>query len=150
MKEKIKKYWWWAVLIICACFFTWQESDLFWIVLLVVIAIIYFIAKKQMTKKIIRIMSIIIWSFCFVIAGLIFYVNYYLPHGPSYPTGDYTCDDYDSRCGETYIEDMSKLNIPSWAKFLRGSSGMLLWLSLCLMGVVISSKKDKNNNEDVV
>lgn len=149
MKEKIKKYWWWAVLIICACFFAWQESDLFWIALLVLVAIIYFIVKKQIIKKIIRIMSITIWSSCVVVAGLIFYVNYYLPHGPSYSTEYYTCDDYD-RCKEAYVEDMSNLNIPRWAKFLRSSNGMLLWLSLCLMGVVISSKKDKGNDENVV
>lgn len=76
---------------------------------------------------------------------LIIYVNYYLPHGPRYPTGEYVCQfDDRGRCAEEYKEDMSKLNIPDWAKFLRSSWGMLLLFGLVIAGICASAKdKDR-------
>ena len=73
---------------------------------------------------------------------MIFYVNHYLPHGPSYPTGDIVCQNDDrGPCREEYKEDLRGLNIPNWAKFLRGSEGWGLVIGLLIAGGVISKDK---------
>jgi len=102
---------------------------------------------KTINKKIWQVLAIIIWAAFFIVAGLIYYVNHYLPHGPSYPTGEYACG-FDDRgpCVEEYKEDLRNVNIPNWAKFLRRSEGMLLLFGLGIAGAVISSKS-KNQSE---
>lgn len=100
-----------------------------------------------MHKKLWFILTIIIWVAFFIVSGLTIYVNYYLPHGPSYPTGEIVCQNDDSGpCREEYKEDLSKVNIPNWAKFLRKSEGQLLWLGLLFIGIIISSM-DKSQNK---
>lgn len=73
-----------------------------------------------MNKKTYNNLGIIVW-FLFVFSiGSTVYVNYFLPHGPSYPTGEVVCQNDDrGPCGDEYKEDMSNLNIPEWAKFMR-------------------------------
>ena len=71
-----------------------------------------------------------------------------MPHGPSYDTGDVVCRNDDmGPCGEVYQEDMRNLNIPNWAKILRGSGTDLLMLGLAIIGIILSSTN--KNNEDV-
>ena len=106
------------------------------------------ILTKSISKKIYRISLITIWISFFTVFGLGIYVNYYLPHGPSYPTGEIVCRNDDrGPCEEQYIEDMRELNIPGWAKFIR-KSGFIFLLGLLFAGIVISGKKDENYNEN--
>jgi len=73
-----------------------------------------------MTKETYNKLGIIVWLILAITIGLTIYVNYSMPHGPSYPTGEIVCQNDDrGPCSEEYVEDMSNLNIPEWAKFLR-------------------------------
>ncbi|MFH1346799.1 MAG: hypothetical protein ABIH10_00935 [Spirochaetota bacterium] len=149
MKEKIKKYWLWVAIITYVIWLSWQDSNPFWIILLILGIGTYLVLTKPIAKKINRIILTIIWASFFIVFGLGIYVNYYLPHGPSYPTGEIVCQNDDrGLCKEQYIEDMRGLSIPDWAKFLRKSEGVLLCLSLLFVGIAISSKKDENYNEN--
>lgn len=114
----------------------------FFVVLLFYGLFIKFLMSKYNKGKVRKIILIVIWPSFIITFCLGFYVNHYLPHGPSYPTGDVECA-HDGRgpCGEVYAEDMTKLNIPDWAKFLRGSEGMALLLGLLIAGIFASEKK---------
>jgi hypothetical protein len=80
-----------------------------------------------------------IWAVFLIFFATTYYVNHYLPHGPHIDTGDVVCqNDGRGPCGESYIEDTRRLNIPSWAKFLRTSEADLLLLGLALAGVCVS------------
>ena len=75
---------------------------------------------RHISKKLLRFLSITIWTIFFATIGVTYYINHYLPHGPTYPTGEIICqNDERGPCGEEYKEDMSNIDIPSWAKFLR-------------------------------
>jgi hypothetical protein len=115
----------------------------FFVVLLFYGLFIKFLMSKYNEGKVRKIILIVIWSSFIIIFCLGFYVNHYLPHGPRYPTGDYEClyGDRGGNCGEVYAEDMRKLNIPDWAKFLRGSEGLALLLGLLVAGIFASEKK---------
>jgi len=85
-------------------------------------------------------LSVIIWVSFFVVLVLSYYVNYYLPHGPSYPTGEIICQNDDrGPCREQYVEDMRNLNIPDWAKIFR-LWGIPLLMGLAFAGIVVSIK----------
>lgn len=87
------------------------------------------------------VLEIIAWTAFFVVTGSIYYVNHYLPHGPSYPTGEYSClNDDRGPCGEIYVEDLRSLDIPGWAKFFKSSSGELLWIGLAIVGILATAK----------
>ncbi len=72
-------------------------------------------------------------SYLFTIIGttlliLTYYVNHYMPHGSMHLTGDIVCmNDGRGPCGEERVEDLSKIDIPDWAKFLRSN---LIWTML--------------------
>jgi hypothetical protein len=86
-----------------------------------------------------------IWLLVIVIAGLTVYVNYYLPHGPMYPTGDIVCENDDrGPCSGEYKEDLTNLNIPNWAKLFRSSDSKLLLLGLVFAGIVVTTKNIKD------
>ena len=141
----IKQNWVKIIIIIYVVWLSWKESNLFWIVSLILGIGIYLILTKSIPRKIINIMSIIIWISVFMIIGLMFYINYSLPHGPSYPTGEIVCQNDDrGPCTEQYKEDMRGLDIPSWAKFIRSSEGWLLWMGLVFVGIALKSKKDES------
>lgn len=73
-----------------------------------------------MNKKTFNNLGIFVWWIFAITIGLTIYVNYFMPHGPSYPTGEIVCqNDERGPCGEEYKEDMRNLNIPDWAKFMR-------------------------------
>lgn len=99
------------------------------------------IVNKFMEKKL---LGIIIWTLFFINIVLTVYVNYCLPHGLSYSTGDIVCqNDGRGPCGESYREDLSQVDIPDWAKFIR-SNGIFLFFVLGIAGVIVSNK---NENE---
>ena len=103
-----------------------------------------------MNKKLWLFLTITVWVGFFVASGLIYYVNHYLPHGTSYPTGNVVCQNDDrGPCGEVYKEDLRGLNIPSWAKFFKQSEGELLWIALLFASIVISGYRpgSKENYE---
>lgn len=98
-----------------------------------------------MPKKLWRALTITIWIAFFCTTGLIYYVNHYLPHGPSYSTGDVVCQNDDrGPCAEKYIEYVEDLPIPTWAKFMKRSEGMLLWFGLAFAGVIMSGWKKED------
>lgn len=76
-------------------------------------------------------------------AALTFYVNWYMPHGPKYPTGEIVCQNDDrGPCGEQYKEDTRNLDIPEWAKFLRTSEATLLVMGLLFAGIVVGNRPE--------
>lgn len=88
-----------------------------------------------------RLLGSAIWTVFLILFVLGIYVNWYLPHGPSYPTGEVICQNDDrGPCAEEYKEDMRGLNIPDWAKFFRTSEAMLLMLALAFAGIIISKR----------
>lgn len=120
-------------------------NELFFTLFLFYGLFIKLLLSKYVEGKIKKILTIIIWTTFTIILGLTFYTNYYLPHGPSYPTGEIICQNDDrGPCDEEYREDTSKLNIPEWAKFLRSSAGWLSIIGLLFAGIVLSNK-DKND-----
>lgn len=125
------------------------HKDSFFVVILFYGLFIKLLLSKYIKGKVRKILAIVIWTALIIMFGLCFYVNHYLPHGPSYPTGDYVCQ-YGDRgpCGEAYEEDMGKLNIADWAKFLRSSAGMLLLFGLVIAGIIASTKMKGKNDEE--
>jgi len=119
------------------------HQDSFFVVILTYGLLLKLLSSEIIKGKLRSNLAIFIWTSVVIMIGLMFYVNHYMPHGPSYPTGEYVCD-HDDRgtCREEYIEDMSKLNIPDWAKFVRSSAGWCLIFALVIAGGVASDKKN--------
>lgn len=56
--------------------------------------------------------------------ALTFYVNHYMPRGEIRHSGEIVCENEGhGKCVDEIIEDISSLDIPHWAKFLRSNSG---------------------------
>jgi len=72
-----------------------------------------------------------------------------MPQGHLVGTGDYDCA-YDGRgpCGEIYKEDMSKLNIPYWAKVLKSNMGIGLIFALVFLGMANKHGAHEKSNEN--
>ena len=97
-----------------------------------------------MNKRFWGILSKIIWVAFFIVCGLTYYVNHYLPHGPSYSTGEIICqNDGRGPCGEEYKEDLRGINIPNWAKLFRNDGWILLWIGLGAIGMIASGKANE-------
>jgi hypothetical protein len=87
-----------------------------------------------------RWLGIAAWALWAILAGLMYFVNHYMPHGPMYDTGDVVCkNDDQGPCSEVYAEDMRGLHIPEWAKFIRGSKFFIAWIGLGTVGLIISA-----------
>lgn len=94
---------------------------------------------QSMSKRFAKFTSNIIWVALGATMILTFYVNHYLPHGPSLPTGDYACQHGDrGGCGEIYKEDMSMLDIPDWARSIR-EGFVIISIILCISGIYAKS-----------
>ena len=120
------------------------RKELFFTIFIIYGLLIYLIASKLVNRKLRLVLAIIIWVAFSIVGGLIYYVNHYLPHGPSYSTGEYVCmNDDRGPCSLEYKEDLRNLNIPNWAKFFKEGKGMLLWFGLGFAGIVTSNKKDE-------
>jgi len=124
------------------------HKELFFSILLAYGLAIKFFLSDSLSAKLRKIFAISIWSIFIVLVGLTVYVNYGMPHGPSYPTGDIVCQNDDrGPCREEYKEDLRNVDIPNWAKFLRKSEGELLLFGLLFAGIVVSGVKNKNQEE---
>jgi hypothetical protein len=124
------------------------HKELFFSILFAYGLMIKFFLSDSLGVKLRKFFAVVIWSVFVVLVGLTVYVNYGMPHGPSYPTGDIVCQNDDrGPCGEEYKEDLRNVNIPNWAKFLRKSEGTLLLFGLLFAGIVISGVKNKNQEE---
>lgn len=122
-------------------------KEIFFLTLLIYVLFINFLLSNYVGGKLKKMLAIIIWSAFIIILGLTVYVNYYLPHGPSYSTGEIICRNDDrGPCGEQYAEDLRGLDIPRWAKFLRQSEGEILLFSLLFAGFVVSGKNKKDES----
>ena len=120
------------------------KEEVFFTIFLIYGLFIKFLLSDFVKGKLRKLLAIIIWTAFIIFSGLTVYVNYYLPHGPRYPTGEIVCQNDDrGPCGEEYKEDLRELNIPSWAKFIRQSEGMLSLLGLLFAGLVVSGKNRK-------
>jgi hypothetical protein len=83
----------------------------------------------------------LIWVVTVILAGSIYYANHYLPEGPLIDTGDVVCQNDDmGPCREQYTEDVSGLNIPKWAKFLKGEESFLLLFGCVMTGCFASGR----------
>ena len=92
---------------------------------------------NRITRKRVTIILLVI---IIVLGGLTFYVNNYMPKGEMIHTG------YDDDRGkEIYAEDYRVLNIPNWAKVIKGnfSTIMLIIFYLALMSTVLYEHKEK-------
>ena len=88
-----------------------------------------------------RCAAIVFWFAAGTLGGGLDYVNHYLPRGPMYATGDIVCLNNDrGPCGAERKEDYRNLNIPDWAKLLKGSEATLLLFALVLAGIIASSR----------
>lgn len=73
-----------------------------------------------LSKAIAKLASIAMAATLVGALALAFYVNHYMPHGATHATGDIACQSDDrGPCGEERKEDLSQLDIPEWAKFVR-------------------------------
>ncbi len=100
---------------------------------------------QSMSRSIAKASSFLIWIVLAIVMSLTFYVNHYMPHGPSYPTGDIVCQNDDrGPCGEEYREDMTGLDIPDWAKTLRENfAGLVMLLIVAgICGTAIAKGDD--------
>ena len=99
------------------------------------------VSKKFVTtnrKLIINIATTVVWIGFLSVSGAIYYVNHYLPKGREFPTGEVVCmNDDRGPCAPEYIEDVTELSIPDWAKFFKKSEGQLLWMGLLFTGIVL-------------
>lgn len=91
----------------------------------------------SLTRKQVGIVFLII---IIVLGGLIIYVNRYMPKGEMIPTGH-----DDDRGREIYVEDYRELNIPDWAKVIKGnfSSIMLIIFTMVLISAVLFEDKKR-------
>ena len=127
-----------VLLIFLSCFF---KNPLF-AILLVYGFFIKLLVSKHFNNRIKKKIATTIWSIFVILFCIGIYVNWVLPHGPSYPTGEVVCK-YDDRgpCVEQYVEDMRNLNIPDWARFLRKNSNLLL-IGLAFAGFCAKPEED--------
>jgi hypothetical protein len=136
------------VLSIIAIAFYISDQDSFFIAILIYGWFLKLLNSDLIKGKIRQYLNIAIWTACAIMIVLTFYVNHYMPHGASYPTGDVVCEHDDrGRCVDEYKEDLSKLNIPDWAKFVRSSAGLCSIFGLFLAGA-ITSRKTENEVSD--
>jgi|SRR6185437_4546890 len=137
----LKKYWGIIALSIVLVALDIWSKEVFYTQFLAYYFFIKFLLSERMAERTRKIVSIAIWSIFIFAGATMFYVNNYMPHGPMIDTGDVVCQNDDhGPCGEKYIEDTRRLNIPDWAKFFRTSEAELLMLGLVFAGIVVSTK----------
>lgn len=96
-----------------------------------------------MSKKTYKTFFNITLAILAIIVGLTIYVNWYLPHGSKFSTGEVICYNNErGPCVEDYKEDMRKLNIPNWAKFLRENSDKISLILIILSFFLYAKSKN--------
>ena len=95
-------------------------------------------------------LRMIFWITVIVLAGLVYYVNHYMPKGPMIEGYEVEAPDWKGGgIVMKYIEDVRELNIPNWAKFLK-LRGAELVFSLVVIGIVLGDKvKQKSNKNEI-
>ncbi|MDD5726298.1 MAG: hypothetical protein PHC53_02700 [Patescibacteria group bacterium] len=97
--------------------------------------------------------KILQWSVVGVLVStmaVVFYANWFYPHGNFYPTGDVICENDDrGPCHEQYKEDLRYVSIPKWVKTVRqNQSGAMLLIFASGIFTVVSyvglDKKQKS------
>lgn len=125
-----------------------RDRNLFWIGALIFIFGVNAIVTKPISTSLQTALKYSIWIPFTLLLGLIFYVNHNLPHGPAYFTGEIVCQNDDrGPCGPEYKEDLSRVNIPNWAKFCRGSEAWLILMGLAFAGIIINSKNEEGQKQ---
>lgn len=133
----LKKYWRIIILAVILISLDIYFKQWFYTILFAYGLMIKLFLSEFLSVKFRKIFAVAIWSAFLVVMSLTFYVNHYLPHGPSYSTGEIVCQNDDrGPCSEEYKEDMRVLDIPDWAKFLReysvGVATALAIAGICL------------------
>jgi hypothetical protein len=101
----------------------------------------------RMPRKLARAVSIGVWALFLTFCGTAYYVNYHMPHGPFYDTGDVVCENDDrGPCREQYKEDTRAVPIPQWAKLLRDNFN-LLFMGLLLAAILFSAEASVDKTE---
>lgn len=144
----IKQKWgWFLTALILVSLDVWHK-DVFFSIFFAYGLIIKFISSDYLSPKWKKYFATTIWSSVLVLVGLTLYVNYYMPHGPIYPTDFVICQNDDrGPCSEQYVEDLRNVDIPNWAKFLRRSEGGLLLYGLLILGMVVNGATNRNQEE---
>jgi hypothetical protein len=96
----------------------------------------------SLTRKRVAIVSLIIMI---VLGGLTAYVNNCMPHGEMIYTGD-----KDDEGRAIYFEDYRELNIPDWAKVIRGNFSAIEFIlfAMALMSFgLFDYNKDKQESD---
>ena len=83
-----------------------------------------------------RPLSRIVWTVFVAVLVYGIYNTWYLPHGPSFPTGREICPEV-GPCSDEMHEDLSGLNIPAWAKVFREHETEII-LVLLVLGIFLT------------
>ncbi len=126
------------------------SKDIFFLIIWAYGLGLYLLVKLPIPKKVLKVLSVILWI-CFIAFSFLFYYsNHHYEKGPMFDTGDIICiNDGRGPCAEKYIEDPRYLNIPRWAKLFKTSGGELLWFgTLLAAGIASGVSKENHNNEE--
>lgn len=130
-----------TLLFIPIALWSFHVNDNFGIILYGYGLAMYIMATTSYSEQIRKTLSIIIWSLFVISLATGYYANHNYPHGEYVDTGDVVCiNDDRGPCHESYIEDVSNLDIPKWVKFFHTSAGELTWFALLFAGIIISNK----------
>lgn len=75
----------WVLLAVILIALDIYHKEVFFSVLLAYGLTIKFFLSDYLSPKLRKIFAVAIWTTLMVLVGVTVYVNYYLPHGPSYP-----------------------------------------------------------------
>jgi len=99
--------------------------------------------RRNLVKLLWKTAAVSIWVLFWGLFALTYYVNNYMPHGPSYDNGDVVCRGENGPCAEATQEDLRNINIPDWAKLLRNDGWLIPEIVLGVIGAVVSDKSKK-------
>ena len=109
-------------------------------------------ASSHIVDRLWRFAAGAIWVTAIGVGGGIYDVNHHLPRGPMYATGDVVClNDDRGPCADEYRENFQHLDIPVWAKFLKGKRAELLLMAMVFAGIMASTRPNggyKNDADD--
>lgn len=121
------------------------RGSYFLIIILLYILFIKIFLSDVISAKIRKYTVNLFWVIGISLSVATIYVNYHLPHGPTYPTGEIVCQNDDrGPCREEYEEDMRNVDIPDSAKFIRENFGITL-IALVFAGIVLDAQNKKQS-----
>lgn len=142
----------WVILLVSALllfgFFSKEVSFISFIVLAMYVVVIKLFWSGALGGNVKRYVLKSIWIVAASVLVATYYVNHYMPHGESYSTGEIICqNDGRGPCTDAYKEDVTSLNIPEWAKFLR-SNGTALLIALVFAGIILAESKEQKQSAE--